>query len=663
MPDELTRIKEFLKKNTRGMNIREIADAIHVNRNSVAKYLDILTTREEVEVKVFGKSKVYYLSQHVPVSALIRFSSSLMVILNRDLQIVKINDAGLRYLNRPRESVIGMPIRDIHPDMALNDSIQGWCMEALQGKETDGEIHIPDGGSGRFFRIVFTPTVFPDNTRGVILLFEDITERKTAEALLKKSEEKYRRFIETANEGICAVDRNFIITFANQKMADILGCSIGEITGRHIADAMHPDEKDDIEIKRQNRLVGKKEIYERRLIRKNGSVGWFLISVTPMMAPDGTFDGSLAMLTDITERKVAEKALRESEKRFRHLIDYVPGLAVQGYYLDGTTFYWNKASENLYGFTAEEAIGKNLLDLIIPPEMQDDVRGAITWMAESGQPIPSADLSLMRKDKSRVDVFSGHAIVRVLGQPPQLFCMDIDLTERKKAEQAIRESEYRFQQVADNADEWIWEIDTDGLYRYCSSAVTRIIGYTPEELAGRMHYYDLFPQSHRDELTKKARAAIDRQEPLRRFVNPAVHKNGNIVILETSGSPVYDHDGVFSGFRGCDTDLTERWKLETARQAALEQIEKNILQLTVLSDRVRNPLTAILAYAGMASPEAEEKIGSQVMAIDQIISDIDKGWYESEQVRSQLRKYYEIDLPVEGGGFENSRTQNDPGSR
>jgi len=77
------------------MNIREISDALRINRNSVAKYLDVLTTREEVDFKVFGKSKVYYLSQRVPVTKLIGFSSNLMVILNRDLEIVQINDAFL----------------------------------------------------------------------------------------------------------------------------------------------------------------------------------------------------------------------------------------------------------------------------------------------------------------------------------------------------------------------------------------------------------------------------------------------------------------------------------------------------------------------------------------------------------------------------------------
>jgi PAS domain S-box-containing protein len=133
-------------------------------------------------------------------------------------------------------------------------------------------------------------------------------------------------------------------------------------------------------------------------------------------------------------------ALQESEERFRMLLEHVPSVAVQGYNMDGTTQYWNDASMNLYGYTAEEALGKNLVDLIIPPEMKDDVRSAMAFMAETGQPIPASELSLMKKDGSRVSVFSSHAIVTRSGGDTELFCIDIDLSERKRDEEALREA-------------------------------------------------------------------------------------------------------------------------------------------------------------------------------------------------------------------------------
>ncbi len=127
--------------------------------------------------------------------------------------------------------------------------------------------------------------------------------------------------------------------------------------------------------------------------------------------------------------------MTESESRFRTLLEDIPSVAAQGYALDGTVLFWNRASELLYGYSAEEAMGANLLDLIIPEEMKEGVKGAMQQMIESGEPIPAGELLLKRKDGSRVPVFSSHALLDPAGRQKELFCLDIDLTERKYAEE------------------------------------------------------------------------------------------------------------------------------------------------------------------------------------------------------------------------------------
>ena len=141
---------------------------------------------------------------------------------------------------------------------------------------------------------------------------------------------------------------------------------------------------------------------------------------------------------DITHRKQAESALRESELRFRSLLRNIPSISVQGYLQDGTTSYWNQASEQLYGYTAEEAIGSNLLDLIIPPPMRIDVRAHLQHMFATGEVIPAGELQLQRKDGTPVHVFSSHAYIQVPGHPPEMFCIDIDISGRKAAEDEAR---------------------------------------------------------------------------------------------------------------------------------------------------------------------------------------------------------------------------------
>ncbi|RQO79233.1 EAL domain-containing protein [Acidovorax sp. FJL06] len=141
---------------------------------------------------------------------------------------------------------------------------------------------------------------------------------------------------------------------------------------------------------------------------------------------------------DITKRKQAESALRESELRFRSLLRNIPSISVQGYLEDGTTSYWNQASEQLYGYTADEALGANLLQLIIPPPMREAVRSHVQHMFATGEVIPAGELQLQRKDGSPVHVFSSHAYIQVPGHPPEMFCIDIDISGRKAAEDEAR---------------------------------------------------------------------------------------------------------------------------------------------------------------------------------------------------------------------------------
>ena len=138
--------------------------------------------------------------------------------------------------------------------------------------------------------------------------------------------------------------------------------------------------------------------------------------------------------------RLAHEAIRRSDERFRKLVDKVSNISVQGYGPDGAVRLWNKASEELYGYTAAEALGKNLLDLIIPPEMREPVRAAIRQMVETCEGHPAEELLLMRKDGSRVPVYSNHTMVEIEGVGRELYCIDIDLTARKQAEAAVRAS-------------------------------------------------------------------------------------------------------------------------------------------------------------------------------------------------------------------------------
>jgi len=153
--------------------------------------------------------------------------------------------------------------------------------------------------------------------------------------------------------------------------------------------------------------------------------------------PQPQADGSLlwhSFILDVTNSQQAQEAQHESDERFRQLLNGIPNVAVQGYDASLVCLYWNDASAQLYGYSAQEAVGANLMDLIIPPAMHGAVLDAVQHMLASGQAIPAGELVLKRKDGRAVSVYSSHMLLQHDGPAPVFFCIDYDLSERKAAE-------------------------------------------------------------------------------------------------------------------------------------------------------------------------------------------------------------------------------------
>ncbi len=180
---------------------------------------------------------------------------------------------------------------------------------------------------------------------------------------------------------------------------------------------------------------------------------------------------------------------------------------------------------------------------------------------------------------------------------------------RKRADAAWRESEARFRQVAETTADFIWEVNAQGRYTYTSPSVERILGYTPAELVGKVYFYDLFAPAFREEIKTAAFQLFGTRKAFRRFPNPNIAKGGGLVYLETSGVPVLDEGGNLVGYRGSDTDVTERVKahedlLESERKfRALHESMRDAFASVDMSGRIKECNAAFQQLLGYSEAE------------------------------------------------------------
>ncbi|WP_071992245.1 EAL domain-containing protein [Leptolyngbya sp. PCC 6406] len=259
---------------------------------------------------------------------------------------------------------------------------------------------------------------------------------------------------------------------------------------------------------------------------------------------------------ELVERRRVETALRESETRFRHLFESTPKIAVQGYNRHRQVIYWNQASELLYGYTREEACGQQLEDLIIPPQMRPAVIEAINrWLVED-EAIPADELNLMRKDGSTVAVYSSHLLLTNAAAEKELYCVDIDLRDRKRAETALRESEERYRLLAENIHDLVCLHDLDRRYLYVSPSCESLLGYCYGDMVGQDPYDFVHPED-RDRMVADCYGAALSGQP-----KPTTYrmrqKSGQYIWFETLTKPILNFQGQVVQLQTTSRDVTER---------------------------------------------------------------------------------------------------------
>lgn len=306
------------------------------------------------------------------------------------------------------------------------------------------------------------------------------------------------------------------------------------------------------------------------------------------------------VLQDGQRRNALDAAWRESDARFRTLVKDIPGVSVQAYSPDGTTRFWNKASEHLYGFTAKEALERNLRDLIIPAPMREGVRQAMEQMFQTHEPIPAGELVLQHKNGSPVPVFSSHAFVQTPGHPPEMFCVDIDFSARYRAE-----AELAIAATAFESQEGVVVTDRDQRILRVNKAFAQNLGYSDAETIGQPL---TLIKSERD----TDAYFLIMQEQLRRSGKWAgeiwsKRKNGTVFPQWVNINAVYNAAGEVANFVATLADIT-------LRKAAEDQV-RQLAFFDPLTELPNRRLLMIRLQQGLLASERNKRSGA-VLFID-----------------------------------------------
>jgi PAS domain S-box-containing protein len=272
-------------------------------------------------------------------------------------------------------------------------------------------------------------------------LAQDLTERRLVEAALRKSEKSYRDLVETATEGIWRIDENTTTLLVNQQMAEMLGYKVEEIEGKAMSEFVEPSARQTYDQHMERRRKGTKERYELPFIRKDGQEIHTLISATPAFDEMGDFKGSIAFVTDITERKRSEDALRASERMlFRFLVDLPVGIVVSD--PKGRPLFSNDKAKQILGTRvdtgiADDAVIASLEGYVAGTDRSYPVERSPMTRALNGESSMVDDVEIRRRGESVQLEIWGAPVTDQNGKVLYGIVAFQDITERKKSEQMI----------------------------------------------------------------------------------------------------------------------------------------------------------------------------------------------------------------------------------
>lgn len=411
------------------------------------------------------------------------------------------------------------------------------------------------------------------------------------EEALGSDEVRYRRIVDTAYEGIWVLDDLYYTTFVNSRMAEMLGYAPDEVLGKNMGFFLFEEDLADLDKKAGRRRQGIAEQYDRRLRRKDMTTLWTHVSATPILDKEGFFQGSFAMFTDISERKVAEEALLRSELKYRSIVEN----AVEGIFQstpDGRLITVNPAMARIFGYRSTEEMVASVSSIGQELYANAEDRKTFEYLLEHDGMAGGFEAQFVRKDHTflwgslnvRAIKDDGGNLLRYEGTLE-------DITARKKAEEDLTTSEEKYRNIFENALEGIFQVTPDGRYLSANPSLAKIHGFTSpgemiEAVTDIAHQLYVDP-SRRAELKR----LTDERDVANNFEVMMRRKDMSLHWVSINSRAVRDTHGAIRYYEGTIEDITSR-KLAEEEVAQLRKTLKGSIEAMSAIAETRDPGTA-----------------------------------------------------------------------
>lgn len=385
----------------------------------------------------------------------------------------------------------------------------------------------------------------------------DITDRIQMEQTLRESEDKYRTLINSADAAIIQFDSAGNCQYMNAIAAKPHEASPESLIGKNIRDLL--PEKDAVNILsiiEQVMLTNEGTVLEL-LIHPSNKELWVRNSFQPIRDLSGKPIAVLSYASDITDKKKAEIKLQQSEQKYKVLFEDSPDPYL--IFHEGRLIECNQPTLELLKISKQEILGRapHEFSPVFQPNgkrSEDYAKEIIEETILIGK--KTFEWTHLRKDGSSFIVEVSLSMTEY-NNIPVMFTTWRDITELKKAEDAIIAATDRFNEVTKHSKSVIWEVDITGKYLYVSEAAEIVFGYTAEELIGK-YFYDLHPEHNRAAYAKNGLSMLASGTEIIDFHNPIIKKDNTPIWVSTNGTPIRNSKGAIIGYKGVDTDITAR---------------------------------------------------------------------------------------------------------